>query len=197
MNTTCPSGRNCSSGDSFCHHLLVEAVNRTLIVTLLLGAAAAAAGCAEPPRDSSYSLSAAALVGTENYGPRIESAILQVLADQQDAWNAGSLRGFMEGFARTDDLRFASGGQVRTGWTETLQAYERGYPSPEAMGSLTFSDVDVKVLSDTWALVFGAWKLERSDDEPSGLFTLLFEKRPEGWRVVHDHTSSAALPTGD
>ena len=59
------------------------------------------------------------------------------------------------------------------------------------MGTLRFDDLDVQGLGPGWAVVFGRWHLEREADAPSGLFTLLFNKRPEGWRIVHDHTSSA------
>ena len=59
------------------------------------------------------------------------------------------------------------------------------------MGELTFSDVDVTVLSDDAALVFGRWRLIKDDEEPSGLYTLLFRKTDQGWKIVHDHSSSA------
>ena len=118
-------------------------------------------------------------------------AIRAVLDAQVEAWTAGSVRGFMDGYARTDSLRFASGGNVRTGWQATLEGYERGYPDGAAMGTLRFDSLDVQVLSPQWAVVFGRWRLDRAEDTPNGLFTLLFEHRPEGWRVVHDHTSSS------
>ncbi|MEM8556812.1 MAG: DUF4440 domain-containing protein [Bacteroidota bacterium] len=120
-----------------------------------------------------------------------EAEIRAVLDAQVAAWNAGSVRGFMEGYAQTDSLRFASRGTVRTGWDETLAGYERGYPDADAMGTLAFSDLDVRLLSRDWALVFGRWRLDRAADTPSGLFTLTIQRRPEGWRVLYDHTSSA------
>ena len=123
--------------------------------------------------------------------PEAAAEIRAVLDAQVAAWNEGSVRGFMEGYAQTEDLRFASGGTVRTGWQATLEGYERGYPDGAAMGTLRFDSLDVKVLAPTWAVVFGRWRLDRSEDTPNGLFTLLFERRPEGWRVVHDHTSSS------
>ncbi len=125
----------------------------------------------------------------------VKSAIREVLEAQAEAWNAGDLEGFMQGYARTDSLRFASGGSVRYGWQTTLDNYRRSYPDRAAMGTLTFSDLDIRVLSPTDALVFGRWRLDRASDAPGGLFTLLMKKREtEGglaWRVVHDHTSAA------
>jgi ketosteroid isomerase-like protein len=122
--------------------------------------------------------------------PEAAAAVRAVLDAQVEAWNAGSVRGFMDGYAQTDSLRFASGGNVRTGWQATLEGYERGYPDGAAMGTLRFDSLDVQVLSPRWAVVFGRWRLDRAEDAPNGLFTLLFERRSEGWRIVHDHTSS-------
>ncbi len=120
-----------------------------------------------------------------------EATIRAVLQQQVEAWNQGNIDAFMDGYARTDSLRFASGGVVQTGWQATLDRYHRTYPDRAAMGTLTFDLRAVRVLSAQWAVVFGGYQLERAEDRPSGLFTLLFEKRPEGWRIVHDHTSSS------
>ena len=119
-----------------------------------------------------------------------EAAIRAVLQQQVEAWNQGNIDAFMDGYARTDSLRFASGSTVLTGWQATLDRYHRTYPDRAAMGRLTFDLRTVRVLSAQWAVVFGGYQLERAEDRPSGLFTLLFEKRPEGWRIVHDHTSA-------
>lgn len=119
-----------------------------------------------------------------------EEAIQQVLRQQVEAWNEGDLEGFMEGYARTDTLRFASGSTVRYGWQATLEGYRRGYPDRATMGMLSFDLRDIQVISPDWALVFGAWALERAEDRPSGLFTLTLRKTAAGWRVVQDHTSS-------
>jgi uncharacterized protein (TIGR02246 family) len=124
--------------------------------------------------------------------PTPKADIHAVLDAQVAAWNDGSARGFMEGYARTDSLRFASGGTVRRGWQAALDGYERGYPDAAAMGTLRFDSLDVQVLAPDWALVFGRWRLQRAEDAPNGLFTLVFHKRPDGWRIVHDHTSAAA-----
>lgn len=122
-----------------------------------------------------------------------EAAIRSVLLRQQEAWNAGDIDAFMEGYLHSDSLRFASGGTVERGYAATLERYHRVYPSRDAMGILTFDIRDVRILSPQYAVVFGAYELEREYDQPSGLFTLLFEKHAEGWRAIHDHTS-AAIP---
>ena len=116
--------------------------------------------------------------------------IFDVLMEQQRAWNKGNIEAFMQGYYKSDSLRFASGGNVTYGWQTTLDRYLKGYPDKSIMGQLTFSEIDIKLISNTSALVFGKWELERELDHPLGLFTLLFQKTPEGWRIVHDHTSS-------
>jgi ketosteroid isomerase-like protein len=119
------------------------------------------------------------------------AAIKEVLAEQAEGWNNGDIEKYMQGYWKADSLRFASGGRVSYGWETTLKRYQQGYPDKAAMGKLTFSDIDVEIISGDAALVFGKWELERESDHPWGLFTLLFRKTDEGWRVVYDHTSSA------
>ena len=117
--------------------------------------------------------------------------IVAVLEGTAEGWNAGDLQRYMQGYWRSEDLRFASGGTVTYGWEATLERYRARYPDKAAMGTLRFSDVDVELLGDDTACVFGAWELQRAEDRPHGLFTLVFRRLPEGWRIVHDHTSAA------
>ena len=124
----------------------------------------------------------------------VRAGVHATLDAQVAAWNRGSVRAFMEGYARTDTLTFLSGGNVRRGWEEALYGYVRGYPDASAMGTLTFSDLTIHPVTADRALAWGRWRLQRSEDAPGegpgGLFTLFFARTPDGWRVVHDHTSS-------
>ncbi|MEM9740503.1 MAG: DUF4440 domain-containing protein [Pseudomonadota bacterium] len=121
-----------------------------------------------------------------------EQAITAVLNAQQAAWNRGDIDAFMDGYVRGDALRFASGGTVTRGWQSTLDRYKARYRDRSIMGALTFSGIEVDPISADAALVHGAWALQRSDDAPSGLFTLLFRKTAEGeWRIVSDTTTLA------
>ena len=117
--------------------------------------------------------------------------VRQVLRAGEAAWNEGSIEGYMATYWKSPELRFASGGQMTRGWQETCDRYLKGYPDRAAMGRLAFSDLEVTVLSADAAVAFGAWKLTRAQDQPQGLFTLLLRRFPDGWRIVHDHTSSA------
>ena len=120
-----------------------------------------------------------------------EDAILRVMRDAEAGWNAGDLEVYMQGYWNSPELRFAGGGTVTTGWQATLDRYRARYTDRAIMGTLVFSDLEVTVLADDAATVFGRWKLVREDDEPHGLFTLVMRRFDEGWRIVHDHTSPA------
>ena len=121
---------------------------------------------------------------------KIKRDIISVLNKQIKSWNEGNIEGYMAGYHRSDSLRFASEGNVYQGWIQTLQRYKERYPNKSSMGILNFSDMQVTILSGSAALVFGKWNLKRENDNPCGLFTLLFRKINKEWRIVHDHTSS-------
>lgn len=118
------------------------------------------------------------------------TAIRAVLDAQAAAWNRGDLEGYMDGYQRSPDIVFISGDRLTRGWQTVLERYKRSYDTREKMGVLTFSDIEMTILSQDAALVFGRWQL-RTKGEPRGRFTLLFKKTKNGWRIVHDHTSSA------
>ena len=120
----------------------------------------------------------------------IAAAVLEVLDAQVEAWNEGDIEGFMAGYLRSEELRFTSGNEVRRGWQRTLERYRQTYPDRTAMGTLAFEELEVRVLSEHVAEVFGRFRLTRESDEPTGLFTLRVERHGERWLIVADHTSS-------
>src|SRR2546425_10357404 len=120
-----------------------------------------------------------------------EAAIRAVLDAQRDAWNRGNIEGYMDGYDRSPNTEFVGGDSISRGWQTVLDRYKKNYNSRAKMGTLTFSDLEINVLSKDAALVLGRWRLKRANDEPHGTFTLLFRKTKAGWRIVHDHTSAA------
>lgn len=124
--------------------------------------------------------------------PKPEDAIRAVLTAQDEAWNRGDLEGFMKTYWKSDQLRFYSGGTVTSGWQATLDRYRKRYQAEgKEMGKLTFADLEVEVLGPDAAMARGRWKLKLSKENPEGLFTLILKKFPDGWKIVHDHTSAA------
>ena len=116
------------------------------------------------------------------------AAIRAVLDDQVAAWNRGDIDAYMAGYAQSDDTMFV-GTDVTRGWTKVRDRYKAKYDSRAKMGTLTFSDVDLRPLGGDDVVVTGAWKLTRDADSPHGRFTLIFHRRAEGWRIVYDHSS--------
>lgn len=117
--------------------------------------------------------------------------IRAVLEAQAAAWNRGDVEGYMDGYDRSPNTEFVGGDSITRGWQQVLDRYKQKYDSREKMGTLTFTDLEINVLSPDAALVLGRWRLKRANDEPHGTFTLLLRKTKAGWRIVHDHTSSA------
>ncbi|HEX9459738.1 MAG TPA: nuclear transport factor 2 family protein [Thermoanaerobaculia bacterium] len=116
------------------------------------------------------------------------AAIRAVLDDQVAAWNRGDIDAYMAGYAQSDDTMFV-GTDVTRGWTKVRDRYKSKYDSRTKMGTLTFSDLALRPLGDHDIVVTGAWLLTRDADSPHGRFTLIFHRRPEGWRIVYDHSS--------
>jgi ketosteroid isomerase-like protein len=122
---------------------------------------------------------------------RITDAVRAVLDAQREAWNRGDIDGYMDGYARSPDTVFVSGDSINRGWQTVRDRYKKNYDSREKMGALTFSDLETTVYSNNLAVMIGRWHLQRANDAPHGRFTLIFRRTKQGWRIVHDHTSSA------
>ena len=121
-----------------------------------------------------------------------KSAIRAVLDAQAEAWNRGDLEAFLEGYAKAGTTVFAGGDRVHRGFDAMAERYRKSYATRERMGKLAFTGLSFESGEADRAVVTGGWELERAGDEkkPGGVFTLIFRKLPEGWRIVHDHTSS-------
>lgn len=119
-------------------------------------------------------------------------AIRAVLDQQVAAWNRGDLEGYMAGYWNSPELTFFSGGGVTKGWEPTLDRYRKRYQSGgREMGKLDFTDTLIRMLGPESAVARGRWHLAmKNGQQPKGLFTVIFRKFPEGWRIVHDHSSA-------
>ncbi len=127
---------------------------------------------------------------THSFEPADRDTITGVLAQQKAAWNRNDLAAYMEGYAHTPALVFTSGAKVRHGWQEAFDSYQQRYgKDPSGMGKLDFAITSIDAVGSDGAVVLGTWKLD-GPNAGSGVFTLVFERRPEGWRIIHDHTSA-------
>jgi ketosteroid isomerase-like protein len=119
-------------------------------------------------------------------------AVRAVLDRQVADWNIGDLDAFLTGYWNSPKVVFQSGGQRHVGWSAMRDRYRRRYQAEgKAMGRLAFSELEIEQLGPDSMLARGGWRLTMSDGtKPGGLFTLILRRFPDGWKIVHDHTSA-------
>ena len=117
-------------------------------------------------------------------------AIKQVLTTQQIYWNNGDIEGFMLGYWNSKKFEFSSENGTTYGWESTLERYKESYPTKESMGELSFEILDVKLTSDTTAVLDGEWELIRKNDNPKGSFILKFQKIENNWLIIRDYSTN-------
>jgi beta-aspartyl-peptidase (threonine type) len=119
------------------------------------------------------------------------AAIRKVIEAQQAAWNRRDLEGFMSGYWNSPDLTFFSGAHESQGWQAALDRYKKNYQGAgHEMGKLEFSNLRIEMLAPDAAFVRGEFHLTMSDGKtPHGLFTLIFRRFPEAWKIIHDHSA--------
>jgi uncharacterized protein (TIGR02246 family) len=118
--------------------------------------------------------------------------IEKVLKDSEAAWNRGDLPAFASYYEDSPDTTFMGREVVRGGTQAILARYRRSYPTREAMGTLTFSELVIRPLAEGVALVTGKFSLQRTaagGGDASGRFTLVLKRTAAGWKIIHDHTS--------
>jgi uncharacterized protein (TIGR02246 family) len=119
-------------------------------------------------------------------------AIQAVLNNQQAAWNRGDVGAFLDGYWHSPDVTFSGSNGIVRGWDAVLARYKKNYADRGAMGQLQFSGLEFRFLVPDAALVLGHWHLTRASGDVGGVFSLVWQRFPEGWRIVHDHTSAVA-----
>ncbi|HCW08397.1 MAG TPA: DUF4440 domain-containing protein [Cytophagales bacterium] len=120
--------------------------------------------------------------------PKDKAAIQKVLDEQVKAWNEANIDEFMKGYWKSDSILFI-GKKITKGWDSTLARYKKSYPNPKAMGKLRFEILKMDFTSTQSCLVTGKFFLTRENDNPQGIFTLLFKKKNGKWLIMYDHTS--------
>jgi ketosteroid isomerase-like protein len=120
-----------------------------------------------------------------------ELDIIKVLVAQEDAWNKGDLQAFIQGYKNSPDTLFVTH-QVFRGVDGMIDEYRHNYPTKAAMGTLGFSELEVHPLDEKFAVVLGKYHLDRGKKDggnADGIFSLVFEKTDQGWKIIVDHTT--------
>src|SRR5579864_889328 len=120
------------------------------------------------------------------------AAITTILDAQEKAWNEGNVDAFLEGYWHSPELTFSGSSGIARGWDGVAARYKKNYPDRAAMGRLDFSNLEFRFLGRDAALVLGHWHLARAQGDIGGVFSLVWQRFPEGWRIIHDHTSAVA-----
>lgn len=121
-------------------------------------------------------------------------AIGALLSAQDAAWNRGDIDAFLAAYWHSPELTFSGSSGVSRGWDGVLARYKRVYPDRAAMGTLETSGLEFRFLGPDAALVLGRWHLKREKGDIGGVFSLVWQRLPEGWKIVHDHTSAVEPP---
>jgi len=122
------------------------------------------------------------------------TAIRAVLEKQVADWNRGDIDAFATGYKNSPDTLFI-GQTVHRGYAQMLDTYKQHYPNRAAMGTLSFTHLEVQPLDARFATVTGNFHLERTvagGDNADGYYLLVLEKTADGWKIVRD--ASATVP---
>ncbi len=126
-----------------------------------------------------------------------EASIRAAIAAQAAAWNRADIPAFMQTYENSPDTTFI-GAQLAKGYGPILERYTKAYTTKEQMGTLTFLNLEVRLLPGScgtveYAVVTGNFHLERTAHgeaaKDDGIFSLLWRKGPQGWKIIVDHTS--------
>jgi ketosteroid isomerase-like protein len=161
---------------------MLEAKQMRTISTLFLGFAAVLF----------LGVAAVSRIAAQNADPRAadRAKITAVLTAQQTAWNRGDVDSFIVGYWESPELTFSGSGGIARGFDGVRQRYKKNYPDRAAMGELAFSGLEFRFLGSDAALVLGKWHLKRDNGDVGGVFSLVWQRFPDGWKIIHDHTST-------
>lgn len=118
-----------------------------------------------------------------------KKAIQKVLKKQRLAWSDNNLEEFMEGYWKNDSLKFYGANGVTYGWENTLDRYQRAYPTKDHTGKLSFKINAISKITDGAYYVLGEYHLKREVGNADGIFMLVFKMIDGQWKIIADTSS--------
>ncbi|MHA7842725.1 MAG: YybH family protein [Winogradskyella sp.] len=115
-----------------------------------------------------------------------KAGILKVLNLQEEAWNNHDLEGFMQGYWKSDSLKFYGSSGLTKGWKNTLNNYKKGYPTKTESGILNFVINDISKIENDNYWVMGEYHLSRESGDADGVFIIIFKKINGEWKIIAD-----------
>ncbi len=118
-----------------------------------------------------------------------KEAIKSLLEEQRQAWNNNDIETFMEGYWKSEDLKFYGSNGVVYGWNNTLERYKKAYPTEEYFGTLEFVLNEISIIDKGAYYVMGEYHLKRSVGDADGIFMLILKKIKGEWKIIADTSS--------
>lgn len=118
-----------------------------------------------------------------------KEAIMAILKAQRLAWSKHDIKTFMEGYWKSDSLKFYSPNGITHGWKNTLIRYEKAYPTQEHTGKLSYKINDITKISNDAYFVLGEYHLKRDVGNADGIFMLVFKHINGEWKIIADTSS--------
>ena len=118
-----------------------------------------------------------------------KEAILAVLKAQRLAWSDHNIEEFMEGYWKSDSLKFYGSNGVTYGWDNTLERYKQAYPTPDHTGILSFKINAISKITDEAYYVLGEYHLKRTVGNATGIFMIIFKRIEGEWKIIADTSS--------
>lgn len=115
--------------------------------------------------------------------------ITDMMLQQADDWSKGDLEAFMEGYIKSDALKFVGSKGITYGWINTLERYKKSYPDADHTGTLTFDLIEFDALAEDVYLVIGAFHLKRNVGDANGMFSVILKRIDGKWLIIADHSS--------
>ena len=115
-----------------------------------------------------------------------KEAILNIMKIQEKAWSNHDLEGFMQGYWKSDSLKFYGSSGLTYGWEKTLANYKKGYPTKDHSGTLKFKINDISKISNDSYFVMGEYHLTRKVGDANGVFMIIFKKIDGEWKIIAD-----------
>jgi len=125
---------------------------------------------------------------TSNYETS-KKEITTMMLQQATDWSNGDIEAFMEGYIKSDSLKFVGSNGLTYGWKNTLENYKKGYPTKEHTGTLTFNLLDFDQLANHVFLVIGEFHLKRIVGDANGMFSIILKRIDGKWKIIADHSS--------
>jgi hypothetical protein len=115
-----------------------------------------------------------------------KKAILAVLKAQRLAWSDDNMEEFMEGYWKSDSLKFYGKNGVVQGWGTVFEKYNREFPDKNHTGTLSFKINDISKISEGAYFVLGEYHIKRNVGNADGFFMVIFKKINDVWKIIAD-----------